>query len=194
MKFRTCAYPKDYTVEMTPRKVAATKRRLARAKDAVALLPDLAAELPTVEQDIANTKKGGVASAKWWRDHWAQNWRDARRSMERLPEQTRRGLLRYWNHWVDSGAPGSPEYFATFVAQAHKGVSFWAKLRELRRFQLVGQGKLPFQRIHITDPWRHRHYNDHNLSRFRQKRARKLGLLKVEHQQYLMAQTTAGAS
>jgi hypothetical protein len=191
MKFRTCTYPKDYRVEYTPRKLAAAERRLARKRDEVALLPDLVAKVPTLEQEIAFTEKAGPQAARNWRDRWAQTWRRARRDLEKLPPITRKGVLRYWNNWVDNDAPGSPEYFATFVDQAAKGVSFWERLRELRQFKLIGQGKLAKDALFIkarersTHPWRHRDYHDRDIARFRRKRARKLGLLKIELQTVL---------
>lgn len=184
MKFRRCTYAKDYVVEITDRKVAAAKRRLARQRDRVALLPDLVADVPSLEVEVARTVAGSNSEAKWWRDRWAQNWRDARRRLALLPSTARAGVLRYWNHWVDNDAPGSPEYFATIVEQAHKGISFWARLAELRRLKLIGEKRLPFKRADLSEPWRRRDWQDRDVNRFRQKRARRLGA-KIELQAWL---------
>ncbi len=144
MKFNRCPWPKDHTVEMTPRRVAAARRRLAKAREAVALLPDLVAEVPKLDDDLAALKTGLAESANDWRDHWANNWRAGRKALSALPSIVRMGVLRYWSEW---SGPRSPEYFRTLVAEAAKGKSYWSQLRRLRIYRLIGEKRYPEHRI-----------------------------------------------
>lgn len=188
MKFARCAWEKaPREVEMTPRRLAAIDRRLARERDAVALLPDLVAQVVTKDVDVARTQEGHSREHALWRAHRAKEWRAVRRRLAALPEHTRRGVLRYWDNWCASGNPGSPEYLATHVHSAERGVSFWTRLRVLRQLKLIGEGKLPktffFRPGEQPEPsYRQRNWRDSDREHFRQRRARKLGLVPVERQ------------
>ncbi len=144
MKFNRCPWSKDVTVTMTVRRIAAARRRLAKEREAVALLPDLVAQVPTLEAELAAIADAAPSAAAEWREHWATQWRRARRGLESLPEHRRRGLLRYWSHW---SGPLSPEYLLTFIHQANQGLCFWKKMRELRQYALIGQKRFPLDRV-----------------------------------------------
>ena len=145
MRFSRCPWPKDHSVPLTPRRIAAARRRLARERDAVALLPDLVAEVPTLEQDLARTQAALPQAAAEWRDHWAASWRKSRRRLAALPDSTRRGILRYWSTW---GGPTSPEYLTGFIFEAEvRGRSYWTTLRKQRQLWLIGQKRFPQDRI-----------------------------------------------
>jgi hypothetical protein len=139
MQFLPCVFEKNASRPVTPRRLGAARRALAREADKVALFPELAPTM-TPEARVEAFNAGFAQSSKEWRQHRAETWRRARRDLAALAPLTRLGLLRYWNQW---SGPKSPEYFVTMVRQAGQGTSFWAKLTELRRLQLVGAGRLP---------------------------------------------------
>ena len=147
MKFRPCPWPKDLTVVMTPRRIAAARRRLEKEREAVALLPDLVAGVPSLEAELSAIAAAAPSAAAEWREHWAAAWRRARRGLAALPEHQRRGLLRYWSSW---SGPASPEYLLTFLHQARNGECFWNRLRELRQYFLIGQKRFPMDRIAVV--------------------------------------------
>ncbi len=146
MKFTRCPWNKGWKKPITARSISAAKRRLDRERDAVALLPDLASAIPTINQEVEAMTKAmnDDSDVVYWRARWAANWRCARRELECLPEQSRRGLLKYWSRW---SGPSTPEYLLTFIQEAKKGTSFWSKLRELRQYQLIGERRFPEDRI-----------------------------------------------
>ena len=143
MRFARCVYTKVESVEFSSRKVAAVNRRLQRNRDAVALLPDLVAKVPTPEQDMAATVSGTARSNKEWRDLRAAQWRRARRALDAMEGNRRRGVIRYWNEWVERGHPGDPGYLLTHILAAERGESFWGRMRQLRQLSLIAQGRLP---------------------------------------------------
>lgn len=178
MKFGRCSYPKHYTLEITPRKVAAARRAVQSARDKVALFPELVAEVESPEERIDALKAGAIENARYWRALQAKNWREARRRLEAMPETVRRGVLKYWDRWVANGNASDPVYLLSFCRRAMvDGVSFWTIMRELRQLQLAGQGKLnigPVLTAQRTKP-----VPMHHLHRGRQwyadRRKRKLG-------------------
>lgn len=184
MKFRRCAWEKSPTVEVGPRQLAAAARRLARQREAVALLPDLVAAVPTIADELAYMRTGIPEEHAYWRALHAAAWRRARRELEALPEHTRRGILRYWDRFSERSA-ADPCYLLSFIREAKRGVSFWARLRHLRLMELIGERRLPpnwFEGRPKEPPWRMRDYLDHDVERFRRKRSRKRGLLTTERQ------------
>lgn len=143
MKFGRCAYPKNHALEVTPRKLAAARRAVQSARDKVALFPELVSEVETPEERIDALKAGAVANARYWRALQAKNWREARRRLESMPESMRRGVLKYWDHWVAKGNASDPVYLLGMCRSAIvEGVSYWTRMRQLRQLQLAGQGKL----------------------------------------------------
>lgn len=145
MKFATCAWKKEHTIELTERRVKATARRLAKEREAVALIPDLVNAVSSLGADLAALKKSGPECAAEWRAHFAELWRRARRALEVMADQPRRGLLRYWNSW---NGPSGPEFLLGFIhnVNVHK-ISYWTRMRELRQLTLIGQGRFPKERI-----------------------------------------------
>lgn len=192
MKFQPAVFRNGWAREITPRRLAAAKRFARRAQEKVALLPDLVAEVEQPEARLEAYRQGEIASHAEYRANRAREWRAHRRAIAALPEHTRRGLMRYWDNWCTNGNPGDPGFLAGFIRQAQTGVSFWAKLRELRQLKLMGEGRLPKDLFFNAstgqppEPWRRRDYLDRDLSRFRRRRARKLGLERPpERQQFL---------
>jgi hypothetical protein len=145
MRFQPCIYKKDDRLELTPRKIALTAKRLERKRDKVALLPDLAAAVPTVDQELARHAASVPTHAADERRRRAVQWRQARRQLEAMPEQPRRGILRYWAEW---SGPLDPVYLLGFIDHATRfGVSYWTTLRELRQLKLIGERRFPQDRV-----------------------------------------------
>lgn len=91
-----------------------------------------------------------VKHAAWdlarWRQIHADKWREARRRWRALPPGPRAAVLRYWNK---SNMPADSVYFATVVHEAEKGVNYWAKLANIRRLELVREGRLPRELVMV---------------------------------------------
>ena len=83
-----------------------------------------------------------AAAAARWRERASAPFDapDFRSEMARLPAVSREGVFRYWQR---CRCPGDPVYLAQMVRQCRAGVSFWGKLAELRRFELIRLGRLP---------------------------------------------------
>lgn len=182
MKFQPAVFRQGWTREITPRRLAAAKRFARFEQDKVALFPELVDLVEKPDVRLEAFRQGEIASHAEYRAARAAEWRALRRAIAALPQHTRRGLLRYWDHWCIGGAPGDPGYLAGFIRQAQAGYSFWSKLRELRQLKLMGEGRLPRDLLFNAstgspkEPWRRRDYLDRDVARFRRKRSRKLGL------------------
>lgn len=104
---------------------------------------------PELREDtdaVARAERILVARRESWqerRNYIAMKWRGVRRDLHSLPRLARAGVEAYWDR---GPLPRSHEYLAGIVAGARKGVSYWHKLAELRRFHLISQGRLP-------NPW-----------------------------------------
>lgn len=134
-------YPRGTEYDATPRRIAATARKLQRERDAVALFPELH-PTDTVESRMEKIRAG---RAEWWqamRDRQAAAWRAARRDYQAMPALSRKGIFLYWQR---CGFPGDPLYFHGLIRDAIRGRSGWSRLVELRRFELIGTGKLPWR-------------------------------------------------
>jgi hypothetical protein len=142
---RFSRYPKREAYEVTPRKSAAARRAILKQKDRYPLFPELLKH-QTAEQRLAAI---AVERESWWQDmrnHPAQQWRRARRSLRELSPGPRAAISRYWQM---CGLPGDPVYLLGIIHE-HKArkVCFWHVMAELRRIRLKG---LPAGRI-VTKP------------------------------------------
>jgi hypothetical protein len=98
----------------------------------------------TVEERVAAVQRAHVEGWNEHRNREAANWRRARAELRTLPPMTRAGVLRWWQR---GGVPGAPVYLLEAVHSAARGKSYWGKLVELRKLELIGQGRLP-------NPWK----------------------------------------
>lgn len=144
MRFQRSVYEKEEPeLVLSPQRVRAAERAVQRDHDAVALFPELRKET-TVEDRLQRIERGRQEASTENRQRRAREWRNARRRLATLPPLVRAGVLRYWN---TTSVPGDPVFLASFVTQAQRGTSFWAKLAELRRLRLVGEKKLDWRYV-----------------------------------------------
>lgn len=119
--------------------MAAARRAVQSEHDRFALFPELVTH-KTVEERLSAVEIHRRESLAEFRQHKAECWRRVRSEMARLPAVSREGVFRYWQR---CRCPGDPVYLAGMVRQCRAGVSFWGKLAELRRFELIRLGRLP---------------------------------------------------
>lgn len=156
MKFKRTEFKKasNYTLIISPRRRAAAERFVQREIDSVPLFPEMA-RFQTAEDRLSHIE---TVNRKWhqdWRNHRAKEWREARAKLATLSSSERLGLLRYWNS-AKVMLPRDPSYLASLVRQVKKGQSAWKKLRILKQFKLVAEGRLPksvFQSIRAWENW-----------------------------------------
>jgi hypothetical protein len=124
--------------EVTPQKLAAARRKVQRDRDSVALFPDLA-RYESAEQCAAEKVERCKSWQQRMRDLTARKWREVRSAYRRLNPITADGLKRYWEL---GHIPGTPYYLASLVDRCLKGHSCWHDLVELKRLQLIRDGKM----------------------------------------------------
>ena len=136
---RFTRFPKCDRGTASPQRLAAARRAVERDRYRCGLFPEMM-KFRDAEQRVAAILNHRVT---WWqemRDIHAAGWRRARKAVRKLPEITKRGLMIYWQTCT---YPGSPEYLNSMVHDViAKHVSWWHRLADRRRLQLVGAGKM----------------------------------------------------
>jgi hypothetical protein len=96
---------------VTARRLAHAARAVARDKASVALFPELAHHQTAAER-IADIDAETEAHFQKLRDHIAQTWRRARRTLRQLPPELRDQILRRWN---TGHLPANASYLADLI-------------------------------------------------------------------------------
>jgi dephospho-CoA kinase len=96
---------------VTARRLAHAARAVARDKASVALFPELAHH-QTAADRIAAIDADTEAHFQRMRDHTAQTWRRARRTLRQLPPELRARIMARWNH---GHLPANAHYLADLI-------------------------------------------------------------------------------
>lgn len=140
--------------KVTPGKLAYARRALQKSRDDYALFPELA-DQRTPEERVEDNERKGELWIKKMRDGQAATWRRARRRLRELRPLQRQGLLRWWQ---STEVPGDACYLASAIHDAvAKKVCFWGRLAQLRRFKLIGAGKMEAPWKKKTDEYKPAH-------------------------------------
>jgi DNA-directed RNA polymerase subunit F len=124
----------------TPAVVRAATRAVAKELAQVALFPELA-KYRTVDERLAASEDDVAAYFKKLRSFQATKWREARLELAKLPEISRKGVLRYWQS--DSWMPRDSVTLLGLLREVKKGKSAWRILRINRQLKLIGEARLP---------------------------------------------------
>ena len=96
---------------VSARRLAHAARAVARDKESVALFPELAHHQTAAER-IAAIDAENEDHFQRMRDHTAQTWRRARRTLRQLPPERRAEILAKWNQGY---LPAHAHYLADLI-------------------------------------------------------------------------------